>query len=243
MPVPTPISSQLPTAAEPAAGTAAATAGEPAPEAPVATTAPTALPTVAPASTAVPASTPTPASTLPPADTPTPGAPPATSAAAPENPLVAAPAPLSRPAEAAPSAEAPPASEESELLAIHALERHGQIREALARAMRLADAHPQFRDAQFAAAELAYLTLRWAEAVTYFQRGGDPGNQHPMLLLYEAISLYETGDRTDAAAVLRRALPGVRRTRYVNDYARKILGRGTGPATPKTQAATGPAGG
>jgi hypothetical protein len=39
-----------------------------------------------------------------------------------------------------------------------------------------------------------------------------------------AVSLYESGDATGAAAALRRSLPNLQRTPYVDGYARKILG-------------------
>ena len=39
------------------------------------------------------------------------------------------------------------------------------------------------------------------------------------------VSLYESGDRTAAAAVLRRALPNLQRSPYIEAYGRKILGQ------------------
>ena len=101
-----------------------------------------------------------------------------------------------------------------------------KIGDALARARRLADAQADLTEAQFVAAELAYRTLRWPEAVAYFRRGGDPGDARPLLLFYEAVSLYETGDADGAAAVLKRSLPIVRHTSYVESYVQKILGPG-----------------
>jgi hypothetical protein len=39
-----------------------------------------------------------------------------------------------------------------------------------------------------------------------------------------AVSLYESGDAAGAATVLKRALPNLKRTPYVDSYTRKILG-------------------
>jgi hypothetical protein len=65
---------------------------------------------------------------------------------------------------------------------------------------------------------------RWKEAADYFKRGGEPGADQPELLFYMAVSLYESGDAPAAATVLRRSLPNLQRTPYVDEYARKILG-------------------
>lgn len=104
-------------------------------------------------------------------------------------------------------------------------------------ARRLADAHPEWRQAQHLAAEIAYRASRWAEAVSYFRRGGDPGDDQPALLFYMAVALFEAGERQAAATALRRSLPALQRTPYVESYIRKILGgapdpRSTGAAPP-----------
>ena len=132
---------------------------------------------------------------------------------------------LSTPAAVAKEAakRAPTAGEQRELNAIQELVRQNKIGDALHRAQQLADAQPDLPEAQFVAAELAYRTLRWPEAVAYFRRGGDPGDARPLLLFYEAVSLYEAGDQVGAAAVLKRALPNIRRTSYVESYIQKIL--------------------
>lgn len=104
--------------------------------------------------------------------------------------------------------------------------RKEKIGDALARARRLADAHADLAEAQFVAAELAYRTMRWPETVAYFRRAGDPGDGRPLLLFYEAVAVYETGDVERAAAVLKRALPKIRRTSYVESYVQKILSPG-----------------
>jgi hypothetical protein len=98
------------------------------------------------------------------------------------------------------------------------------LREAFQLAREVADAHPESSEAQHLAAEAAYRISRWGDAATYFRRGGDPGEKQPELLFYMAVSLYESGDATGAAAALRRSLPNLQRTPYVDGYARKILG-------------------
>jgi hypothetical protein len=74
---------------------------------------------------------------------------------------------------------------------------------------------------------MAYRTTRWNDAVVYFRRAGDPGDRQPLLLFYSAVALYETGDRAGAAAALKRCLPNIRRTSFVDDVARKVLGDST----------------
>jgi chemotaxis protein histidine kinase CheA len=100
-----------------------------------------------------------------------------------------------------------------------------ELRQAFDLARGVADAHPESKEAQLLAAEGAYRISRWKEATTYFQRGGDPGEDQPERLFYMAISLYETGDRAGAATLLKRALPNLKRTTYVDGYAKKILGQ------------------
>ncbi len=86
----------------------------------------------------------------------------------------------------------------------------------------MADAHPDLKEAQHLAAEGAYRISRWSDATTYFQRGGDPGENEPERLFYLAVSLYEQGDAAGAAAALKRALPNLKRTAYVDSYVQKI---------------------
>lgn len=98
------------------------------------------------------------------------------------------------------------------------------LRQALQLAGEVAGAHPEDRAAQHLAAEAAYRNARWEEAATFFRRGGDPGDEKPELLFYMAVTLFEKGDPQAAAAALRRALPNLERTPYVDSYARRILG-------------------
>jgi hypothetical protein len=100
-----------------------------------------------------------------------------------------------------------------------------ELRQAFELASSVADAHPDSKEAQHLAAEGAYRISRWSEAATYFHRGGDPGEDEPERLFYMAVSLYESGDPPSAATALRRALPNLKRTPYVESYIHKILGQ------------------
>lgn len=103
-----------------------------------------------------------------------------------------------------------------------------ELKQAFQLAREVADAHPGAKDAQHLAAEAAYRISRWSDAASYFHRGGDPGEDEPERLFYLAVSLHELGDDIAAAAALKRALPNLRRTPYVDSYAKTILGQGGG---------------
>ena len=100
-----------------------------------------------------------------------------------------------------------------------------ELRQAYQLAREVADVHPEAKEAQHLAAEGAYRISRWSDAATYFRRGGDPGEDEPERLFYMAVALYESGDRTGAAAALKRSLANLQRTPYVDAYAKKILGQ------------------
>ena len=99
------------------------------------------------------------------------------------------------------------------------------LRESLRLARQLADAHPDYREAQYLAGEAAYRNSRWTEAAAYFRRGGPPGDDHPELLFYMAVAFYEVGDQPGAASALRRSLPGLQKTPFVESYVKRILGQ------------------
>jgi hypothetical protein len=99
-----------------------------------------------------------------------------------------------------------------------------ELRQAFELARSVADSHPDSKEAQHLAAEGAYRISRWSDAALYFRRGGDPGEEEPERLFYMAVSLYESGDAAAASAAFKRALPNLKRTPYVESYARKILG-------------------
>jgi hypothetical protein len=100
-----------------------------------------------------------------------------------------------------------------------------ELRQAFELARSVADAHPSSKEAQHLAAEGAYRISRWSDATSYFRRGGDPGDEEPERLFYMAVSLYESGDAPGAAAALKRSLPNLKRTPYVESYMHKILGQ------------------
>lgn len=127
----------------------------------------------------------------------------------------AAPAPLS-------AAEREKMTQARKLLAAEG--KLKELRQAFDLAREVADAHAGSVEAQHLAAEAAYRISRWKDAAEYFKRGGEPGADQPELLFYMAVSLYESGDAEAAAGVLRRSLPNLQRTPYVDAYARKILG-------------------
>ena len=118
----------------------------------------------------------------------------------------------------------PTAGETDELKRAKALLVEKRVAEAYERARTLAEAYPNWREAQLATAEAAYRLARWQEAVAYFDKAGDPGEEQPLLLFYWAVSLFEAGDHARAATVLRRALPRIKHTEYVAAYEAKILG-------------------
>ncbi len=100
----------------------------------------------------------------------------------------------------------------------------GQVESALILATEVADRNPDRPEAQFLAAEIAYRASRWPTALTYFRRGGDPGDGRPDLLFYLAVSSYEAGYREAAEGFLARCLPKLPRNPLVTSYAGRILG-------------------
>lgn len=104
-----------------------------------------------------------------------------------------------------------------------------ELTEPLRLASAVADAHPEHREAQHLVAEIAYRASRWETAATYFRRGGDPGLERPTLLFYMAVTFYEVGERQAAAEALRRCLPQLERTPFVERYAERILAGGDTP--------------
>ncbi len=160
----------------------------------------------------------------------------------PESPLPP-PTPAASPTPEATAAAAAVASSLPEELARQAAELRQQVSRVQfaselagpwAAADSLANNHPQQPELQFLAAEIAYRSSRWQDAVRYFERGGDPGDSRPVMLFYWAISLYESGDREGAQTVFERALPRLKRTPLVEAYRTKILPAEPGqePANP-----------
>jgi hypothetical protein len=100
-----------------------------------------------------------------------------------------------------------------------------ELRQVFQTAREVADAHPESVDAQRLAGEAAYRLSHWSDAAAYLQHGGGLPDSEPELLFYLAVSLFESGDRPGAAAALRRSLPNLQRTPYIDAYARKIIGQ------------------
>jgi Flp pilus assembly protein TadD len=98
------------------------------------------------------------------------------------------------------------------------------LKEALRLAREVADAHPESKEAQYLAGEAAYRNSRWTDAVSFFRRAGEPGDDHPELLFYLAVSLYEMGDQPAATAALKRSLPRLQKSPYIESYVRRITG-------------------
>ncbi|MDX2000106.1 MAG: hypothetical protein SF066_20500 [Thermoanaerobaculia bacterium] len=182
----------------------------------------------APTATAPPVTAPAgpPAKTPPPVPTPEPP-PPAPAPSAAETP---SPSPVAPPAK---TESSPPPAPENELPAAETAKleqarkllgearRRGDLDEPFRLAREVADTRASHREAQFLVAAIAYRSSRWAEAVRYFRRGGEPDSAE--MLFYLAVSLYETGDPEGAASALRRSLPGLERTPFVDGYVTKIL--------------------
>lgn len=103
-----------------------------------------------------------------------------------------------------------------------------EIEQAYDVASELAARYPSHPRVQHTTAEIAYRASRWSDAVRYFRRGGDPGEAQPLLLFYYAVSLWESGNRQEAAAVMRRCDGKLRPTPFVQAYRDKILGAPTG---------------
>lgn len=134
------------------------------------------------------------------------------------------PAPASKPAEprAMGAAERDKMAQARKTLAEKT--RVKDLKQAYELAREVADAHPESVEAQHLAAEAAYRISSWADAARYFRRGGEPGEDQPELQFYMAVALFESGDTQGAAAILKRSLPNLQRSPYVDAYARKILG-------------------
>ena len=134
----------------------------------------------------------------------------------------AAPPPLPRPLAPLSTAERESMARSERLLAATAIP---DLREALRLARELADAHPDSKEAQYLAGAAAYRNSRWPEAAAYFRRGGPPGDDHPELLFYMAVAFYEVGDQPGAASALKRSLPNLQKTPFVESYVKRILGQ------------------
>ena len=152
---------------------------------------------------------------------------------APSTPSTSTPPPVSAPPAASPPASPRPTSpitaeERAKLDKARRLlaekDKARDLKQAFQLAREVADAHPDSREAQHLAGEAAYRVSRWQDAAAYLQRSGGPGQDEPERLFYLAVSLYESGNAQAAAEALRRSLPNLQRSPYIDSYTKKILG-------------------
>ncbi|MCP4202458.1 MAG: tetratricopeptide repeat protein [bacterium] len=90
-------------------------------------------------------------------------------------------------------------------------------------AIQLANDYPDSPQAQYLAAEVAYLSSDWRSVLEYFDRGGRPSGDRPELLFYLAVATYEIGDPEEADSILREALPNLPKSPFVDGYIARIL--------------------
>jgi len=183
-----------------------------------------------PSAAAAPSPTPANAPSTPARTNGTPAAPPRAAATSPSPAPVATAAPATTTA-GGPVGGALSAADETTLGRAQSLlarsRTAAEIEEAYAVAAELATRYPSHQRVQHTAAEIAYRASRWSDAVRHFKRGGDPGEAQPLLLFYYAVSLWESGARSEAQAVMRRCDGKVRPTPFVQAYRDKILGAST----------------
>lgn len=98
-----------------------------------------------------------------------------------------------------------------------------QLQDALQQAITLATEYPNSPQAQYLAAEVAYLAADWPLVLEYFARAPRPGGDRPELLFYLAVATFETGNGEEAASILREAMPQLARNPFVDGYIDKIL--------------------
>ncbi|MEZ5333345.1 MAG: hypothetical protein R2991_15175 [Thermoanaerobaculia bacterium] len=92
------------------------------------------------------------------------------------------------------------------------------------RAEQLAEASPDWIAAQRLAGEAAYRTSQWERSVHFLQRSRLDAEAPPSLAFYLAVSLYESGEPTEAARILRQVLPRLENSAVVRSYSERILG-------------------
>lgn len=151
---------------------------------------------------------------------------------APSQPSTSTPPPANAPAASPPMSPASPrpitAEERTKLDKARKLldekDKARDLKQAFQLAREVADAHPDSLEAQHLAGEAAYRVSRWQDAAAYLQRGGGPREDEPERLFYLAVSLYESGNAQAAAEALRRSLPNLQRSPYIDSYTKKILG-------------------
>ncbi|MEM7355164.1 MAG: tetratricopeptide repeat protein [Acidobacteriota bacterium] len=86
----------------------------------------------------------------------------------------------------------------------------------------LADLYPGLVESRVLTAEIAYRLSRWGDAVTHFRRAREGAPLQPEHQFYLAVSLYESGELTEARETLRLCLDRLERTDFVARYSAKI---------------------
>jgi len=107
-----------------------------------------------------------------------------------------------------------------------AAEDYGTLADLFRRAEELAEASPDWIEAQRLAGEAAYRTSQWERGVHFLRRAQLDGEAPPALLFYLAVSLYESGQPGEAAVVLEEAIPRLDSSPLVRSYRERILGDG-----------------
>jgi tetratricopeptide (TPR) repeat protein len=127
-----------------------------------------------------------------------------------------------RAAEKAPPRETP--SPTAVLAESRRLVERGRYVENLRRLVAAVAADPANRELRKALLEGAVLTKDWGTAMAQmnvlrpFQTGEEPS------MFYAAVALEETGAGPEARALIEKALPTLKRTPFIDFYAKKILG-------------------
>lgn len=90
-------------------------------------------------------------------------------------------------------------------------------------ALRLAELWPESREAQQAAAYIAYRSGRWQDAVRFY-RAAEVGVEQPLARFFFAVSLFEIGNRAEAADILRPVAGSLPDDGFVRTAVGNILG-------------------
>lgn len=144
-------------------------------------------------------------------------------------------APEETPSVTAPAQPTLTLPEQSSLESAHTLlqsRNANDLTRALVLVAPVASDHPDDREVQLLAAEIAYRLSRWNLAVGYFEQAGGPDETQYALRFYYAVSLFEAGQRDAAARELAECLPHLQRTPFVESYRARILGPDEAPNQP-----------
>lgn len=130
--------------------------------------------------------------------------------------------PTAQPSPVRSADEPTPAELENATRALTRARTSNEITRAYALTSKLALDYPTHPQSNLLAAQGAYRAAQWGQAVTFFEASGGPTDAEPLLLFYYAVALYETGNPRQAATLIDRALPQIRRTPFVDSYVARI---------------------